>query len=293
VVKNYLLISFLIISALLGATKAYLDYRLPIELNKTLEKTALPISYAETYLTLLGAIKINNVQFNTFPLKIEALTLHHAYRFYDVNSLPTFMRLTAQKIQIPISDESSTPPPLLNILGYATYYLNSRELRELGYTTLQAELDITAKQTTENRLVISGLFTVMQVGKLTLRVELENVPPPMKWTNTTFLALPFTQLIFNYSDDDFMKRVFSFLAQRNKMTAVQLKQTLKTKVITDLKQSGLTFDESVLTSLQEFIQNPETLTISLQPPTPLSIEKLEKLLPTILLKALGLTMDTQ
>jgi len=69
-----------------------------------------------------------------------------------------------------------------------------------------------------------------------------------------------------------------------------LKQQLKAKIVADLKQSGLNFDEGALTSLQHFIQNPETLTISLQPLTPLNIKKLEKLLPTLTLKQLGLTI---
>lgn len=289
-IRRRILTLLLIFPAMLGGVKAYVDYRLQTELNKTVNTAKIPMTYSDTYFTPLGAIRINNLHFSSYHLAIEAVTLHQAYRFYDLHTLPTFMHLTVQKIQIPIYDGSTTPPPLWDVLGYGSYHFN---LKSLGYTSLNAELDIIAKKISDNVLEINGFFNIDQCGKLTLQAKLENVPPPSKWTNTTIMEVPFTKLSMSYTDDEFFKRLFSFLAQRNKVTVKQLKQTLKAKIVTDLKQSGLTIDNSILTSLQHFIQDSKTLTIHLQPSTPLTIHELEKLLLTATLKPLNLTMDTQ
>lgn len=289
-IRWHILTLLLMFSATLGGTKAYIDYRLQTELDKTVNSAKIPITYSDTYFTLLGAIRINNLHFSSYHLAIETVTLHQAYRFYDLQTLPTFIHSTVQKIQIPIYKGSTTPPPVWDVLGYGSYYTN---LRSLGYTSLSAELDIIAKKIPENVLEINGFFNIDQCGKLTLQAKLKNVPPPSKWTNTTVMEVPFIKLSINYTDTEFFKRLFPFLAQRNKVTVEQLKQTLKAKIVTDLKQSGLTIDNSVLTSLQHFIQDPETLTIHLQPSTPLTIHEFEKLLFTATLKPLNLTMDTQ
>lgn len=286
--KRNILTIVLLLSAILGGIKAYLDYRLPIELDKIVSK--LPVTYANAYFTSLGAIKIDDVRLGTVPLRIKTLTLHQAYRFYNLQSLPRSIHLTARGIQLTVHASDSAPPPLLDMLGYAPYYVNGKALSNMGYTTFNANLTVTATQVTDDQHMINGMLDIQQSGKLTLDATLQTIPPPVKWTGKTFSTLTFKKLAVTYADTGFLQRVFSFLAQRHKTTVVAFKEALKTKVTTDIKQSGLPFDADHLRHLQHFIQTPRTLTLTLQPPNPFNLNQLWISLPSI--KQLGLKIET-
>lgn len=288
---NYVL---LLVAATLGGGKAYLDYRLHRELDKIIETEKLPATYTETHVTLSGAIEINELNltvFDTTPVQIKTLKLYDAYRFYDLTILPAHFRLTAQKIKLPVSETPSPPPPLLKMLGYAPYFLNTKELRGLGYPTLQIEVDLDVHRVTENQLDVEGAVRLKQVGRLSWSAHLNNVPPPAQWNATALTQLQLEALTLTYQDNSFIESVFSYLAQRNKSSVPALKQGLITKLTADLKQSGLEFHSSVVSSLQQFIQNPESLTFSFQPVAPLTVEGLNKMSPLNLPKQLGLKMS--
>jgi hypothetical protein len=89
-------------------------------------------------------------------------------------------------------------------------------------------------------------------------------------------------------DNGFINNVLTKLAQRNTMTLDNLKQTLTEKIRRDLNQAQIVLDANNQANLQQFIQQPQTLTVQLQPSPPLAINMLWNASPTRLgLKILG------
>ena len=95
-------------------------------------------------------------------------------------------------------------------------------------------------------------------------------------------------LKFSYQDNGFFNRVFTWLAQRNKMTLTNFKQTLITQLSRDLNSTQMEMGSNVLNPLLQFIQDPRQLTLYLRPDLPIVMEALW----SVPLKQLGLTITT-
>ena len=281
----------MILAASLGSAKAYLDHRLQIEFDNSIKsiEDQLTIEYAEIYTSLLGSIVIDNLSLtipNYTPLQIDLVTLTKAYQFYDLNKLPQHIQITIKGLQFQLNDTAPPMPVLISALGYAPYYLTPRELRGLGYARLNTNIDLDINSD-ENRLSLLGIVDAQAWGKLKILTELNNVPAPTKWRNIAKSARLQT-FSLNYTNKGLVNQVFTWLAQRNKITINQFKQTLIAKLKNDIQKAQITLDASVLSSIQQFIQNPNQLTIDLQPNPPITINTFLQTSP----KRLGLKMNT-
>ncbi len=280
-IKNLITIILTIFAASLGGAKAYIDHRLGVELNTVIKSIAdkVTIKYESVSTSLLGSVVIDNLRLTTPdypPVQINTAILYKAYQFYDPNQLPQQMSINIQGVQFSISNTAQPIPVLIEALGYAPYYISSKELRGLGYARVNADIDIFAKSNGDN-MSLSGTVNAHAWGELRLSAE---VPAPKKWA-----APQIQSLTLSYINNGLINRVFTRLAQRNTMTIDHFKQMLITKFKNDIRQARITLDTS---SLQQFIQNPYILTIHLQPTSPIRIGALFSTTP----KRLGLKITS-
>ena len=291
--KNFGLTFLMILSASLGGAKAYIDYLLRQELNALIQAVAdtVTVNYADIQASWLGTIILKDLDLilanRDEPLHIDTIRLDKAYQFYNLTRWPTDMQLNLKNLRYPISDISySSPPVVIASLGYTPYYLTAKELRSLGYLNINANIAIQA-QTSLEKVSISGVINAYAWGNFNFTLEFNQLPLPQQWTTSSLRSIQLIYLKFNYSDNGFFNRVFTWLAQRNKMTLANFKQTLLTQLSHDLN-STQEISSNVLNPLLQFIQDPRQLTLYLRPDLPIAIETLGQ----VPLKQLGLTITT-
>jgi len=269
--KNFILVTLVIISASLGATKAYLEHQLQISLEKWRASTipSVTMTYQEIYISLGGAIIINHLNLIN-EVHIDQVILPKAYRVF----YPSPFSLTIKGLQIPISDTSPPVPALITILGYTPYYLTPRELRQIGYIQLEANLELEAIPD------ISLKIDAQAWGKLELSVDL--LPPLAKWQDFARIEqLSLTHFKLSYHNQGLVEQLLSYLAKRQAVTLENLKATLTNQFTKDIQ-----VDHDSQTQLRQFIQTPTTLTLQWQPKPSLRLNELWTASP----KRLGLTI---
>ena len=290
--KNLGLTFLMVLSASIGGTKAYINYLLRQELNASIQTVAnkVTVNYADIQASWLGAVILKDLDLTLVTsnesLHIETIHLDKAYQFYDLTRWPTEMQLSLKNLRYPISGTSSPPPVIIASLGYAPYYFTTKELHSLGYLNINADIVIQA-QTNREKVSITGVINAHAWGNFNFTLELNQLPLPQQWTTSDFKSIQLISLKFSYIDHGFFNRVFTWLAQRNKMTLANFKQTLLTQLNHDLN-STQEISSNVLKPLLQFIQNPRQLTLYLRPDLPIVIETLGQ----VPLKQLGLTITT-
>jgi hypothetical protein len=268
--------TLMILAVSLGGTKAYLDQQLRQEFNQAVQTLPFLVDYTDITSSWLGAVNIRNLQLNlpTTAFRSDTVTLYKAYQFYDSKQLPDDIQLVIKGLQWEIPDLAPPPHILLTAFGYEPYYLTLRELRNLGYSRLQG--DIYLLMTSNGKEV--SLQIEMEAsawGNYQVALKLLNFPPPTQWQQSSaFDQLQLLSLIFQYIDRGLLDRLFTYLSQRNKMTLAAIKQSLVTKVSTDLPQTKVALEPNIFNSLQQFIQTPKILTIHINPLSPLVMNAL-------------------
>ena len=291
--KNGLLTILMVLSAALGGTKAYIDHLLRQALNTSIQAIANPVNvdYADIRTSWFGSVILNNLDLtllnNDESLHIDTIHLQKAYQFYELTQWPTHIQFSLKNLQYAIKDTDSPPPIIMTSLGYAPYYLTAKELRSLGYLNLNADIDIEVNTSSE-KVSITSTTTAHAWGNFNLIIELNHLPPPQQWTTANLKSVQLIDLKFSYQDNGFFNRVFTWLAQRNKMTLTNFKQTLITQLSRDLNSTQMEMGSNVLNPLLQFIQDPRQLTLYLRPDLPIVMEALW----SVPLKQLGLTITT-
>lgn len=287
--KNLILTLLIILAVSLGAAKAYIDHQLRKQLDawKYSIADSLQIDYAEVKTSLAGAVIIKDSQLTTNlfgPVQIETITLKQAYQFYFY-PLPPHILINLQGVHIPMNDITPPIPVWIKALGYAPYYVSPKELRAWGYPDIHADIDLETKLS-HDTLEFSGKVNASW-GKQTLQINLKNVPTLAKWP-TLAGQMQLTQLTYNYTEGGFINTILTKLAQRNSMSLDNFKQTLIDKIRRDLAQAQIVLEASYQANWQQFIQQPHTLTVQLQPNPPVAVNMLWNVSPKRLgLKILG------
>jgi len=291
--KNRVLIFLMGLSATLGGTKAYIDHLLRQELNTSIQAVAnkVNVDYADIRTSWLGSVILKNLDLTFLnhdeSLHIDTIYLQKAYQFYDLTQWPANIQLSLKNLQYAIKNTRSSPPIIVTSLGYAPYYLTAQELRSLGYLNLNTDIDIKVKTSSE-KVSITSMITAPAWGNFNVIIELNHLPPPQQWTTAALKSVQLIDLKFSYQDNGFFNRVFTWLAQRNKMTLANFKQTLITQLSKDLSSAPVGIGSNILNPLLQFIQDPRQLILSLQPDLPIVIGTLWQ----VPLKQLGLTITT-
>ncbi|MCK5718448.1 MAG: hypothetical protein KAH84_00710 [Thiomargarita sp.] len=280
---KHLIYIFMLIAGSLGATKAYIDYQLQLELNKNIQKMAsiATIEYETAKLTLTGAVQIFNINIissDYLPIHIDKIILYRAYQFLLQEQLPEQINLVITGINIPVK-QIETIPPLVSIFGYKSYYIT---LNELDYKNISANIKLNSQQKQSDNFT-QIIIDVPIIGKYILNTHLNNMDLPI---NINKIQLQQGQLTY-IANKKFIQRLFSKLAQRNKQTISQLKQNLTNKLKNDL-QIITKSDDSLIANLQRFIQLPNQLIIALQPKKAFTINKF----PLTSVSNLGLKITT-
>ncbi len=219
--KKFILFILMVLAATLGGLKAYIDQLLRSELNLAINSLAdkVTIEYSDVRISLFGAVVINNLRLS--GVHIDTVILHKAYQFYPPNQLPQQLLISIKNVEYSIKDTAAPAPLLLSMLGYAPYYLTPRDLRGLGYTRVNADIDIVANSNQDN-VSLSGTINAKAWGDLSLSVDLNNVPP--RWSSSQGILL--AALTASYTNNGLVNRVFTGLAQRDKMSLSHFKERL-------------------------------------------------------------------
>ncbi len=248
----------MILAATLGGAKAYLDYQLGRELDKITNQ--ITAEYSQISSSLLGQVIIENVHLDSYmQVYINRIILHKAYQFYP--NLPKSMSLNLEGVRIPIANTMQPIPLLISAFGYEPYYISLKELYDLGYANINADISLDAKLQ-DNQLSVLGIIDANIWGKFTLSAELNKV-------SNSFNTMELVSFQLKYIDNGLVNKAISHLALRNKITLMQLQQNFISKLNNDIKQPDIT------NNLRQFIQNPRGLTLNLQPNFPMNISVLK------------------
>ncbi|MCK5876673.1 MAG: hypothetical protein KAG43_03470 [Candidatus Marithrix sp.] len=252
------LIIIMVLAAILGGAKAYLDHQLHLKLDKTIATNKIKAEYSKISSSLLGQVIIEDLRLNNF-VQIDKVILSKAYQFYD--KLPESMDLNLEGVQISLDNTNKSVPMLIYVLGYAPYYTNLKELSALGYSNLRADVSLNAKLQNK-KLLLSGTVEANKWGNFDILAELNNV------SKSSIKRTKLVSSQLKYFNKGLVNKVTDYLANRNKITSVQLQQNFITKLENDIKQTDIT------NNIQQFIKNPQVLTAYLKPKIPISVNNL-------------------
>ena len=259
---NKLIITIMILATFLGGAKAYLDHQLHLELDKAIIDNQIIAEYSQISSSLLGQVIVNNMQINQYiSIYIDKIILSKAYQFY--NKLPEFISVNLEGVKIPINKTAQPIPIIISTLGYAPYYIGLKELYNLGYTNISADMSLDA-QLQKTKLSFISIINADIFGKFIISIELNR-------TSKSFDTIELVSFQLKYLDNGLINKVFSYLARRNNKTFQQLQQEFITKLNNDIRQQNIT------NNLEQFIKNPKGLTINLQPDFPMNINTLKTL----------------
>lgn len=280
----------MVVAIALGGAKAHLDHQLHLALDHWKRTTTQPLKMNYTHVGIVpsGAVKVQDIRLmlpNGLPLSIKTATLHQAYRFYDPAVLPEAFQITLTEVMLPIQNATTFPPLLVTAFGYSRYYLSAKELYELGYTAIKANIFIQVNKQQENKMAISALVNAETWGQLTASGHLNAVPPPVKW-HALVHQTRLVDLELTYTAGPVIEHLFTYLAQRNTMTAADFKHALVAKATQDMRLVQV--ETAIIDSLTQFIQAPHQLQASIQPVLPITINQLSH----VYLDELGLKITT-
>jgi len=293
-IKTLLIVVVLLIAASLGGIKAYLDHYVVQKVAQLTQQFAkqATIHYGEVNLSLFGNLMIKSlqVQSDALPdLKITELMLSPLYELYNENRVPNFLQLTLKNLEITLPDRAPPAPWWLKLAKYDTYYLTLHDLRSLSYTVLQADVVLQAEKK-QKSVDLSLSINSKNFGIWQLNLTLDEVTT-LKQLLTAVTTVPLRNISLNYQDNGLLPQVFKLLAQRNAMTEVALQQQLSQKISADLQRSGAKLDASVINGLQQFIQTPRRLTVTLEPNPSITLNGLSLLLPENMPQRLNLKIS--
>ncbi len=250
--KKIIIIIAMILSASLGGGKAYVDHRLMSAFNNMIASIddTITINYSHIKLSVLGSVIINDIHVTIPDYPVISIDTVEIYKLYQ---LPQWINVAIQGVHVPISDAVNIPI-LVSAFGYTPYYMTPKEVRDLGYTQINAHIKIVAQMLPNNFFEVTGTLDAQDLGQLKGAVTVNKIP--------LIQALRVT-----YTNHNFFQKIFTHLAQRNTKTVTQLKKMLIRKIKKDIVH----IDSS---NLQHFIQTPKRLTIDLHPYSPMSINTL-------------------
>ncbi|MDM8569624.1 hypothetical protein QUF50_08970 [Thiotrichales bacterium HSG1] len=257
------LVIVMLLAAALGGTKGYIDHQLHQELDKLIITNQISAEYSEISSSLLGQVIITDLHLQPY-VKIDKIILSKAYQFY--NKLPESMVLNLKGVQIAIDNSSQSTPMLISAFGYKPYYINLKELHNLGYSNIQTDIYLHAKLQNK-KLSLSGEINANDWGKFNISAELNNVS---KLTNNMD-NIELVSFQLKYFANELVNKVVKHLAKRNKITPTQLRHDFINKLKRDIKQTDITGQ------VQQFIENPQVLIIDLEPNFPMNISTLQTL----------------
>ena len=253
----------MILATTLGGAKAYLDHQLHQELDKVIVKNQIGAEYSKISSSLLGQVIIEDLRLQTY-VQIDKVILSKAYEFY--NELPESMYLELEGVEIFLNNTAeSVPirytPMLIYALGYSPYYVSLKELNNLGYPNIRANIALNAKLHNK-KLLVSAEIDANIWGKFNILAELNNVAKSID-------DMELVSLQIQYFDDGLVNKTVSHLAERGKITQAQLQNNFITKLNNDIKQTSIT------NNIQQFIKNPQILTIDMKPDFPMNMNMLQ------------------
>lgn len=293
--KTLFITLLLLTAASLGGMKAYLDHYVHQQVAQLTQQVAkyATIHYEQVDVSLLGnlTLKTLNIQSPALPtLKIATLSLSPLYQLYDERRFPEFLQLTIDNLEIPIPDTAPPPPWWLKMAKYDAYYVTPHDLRSLTYSVFQT--NVTLQLQKQQQAVHCSLnIKSQQFGNWQLQTTLENVAT-LKQLVTAITTLSLRDASLDYTDNGLIPSIFKLLAQRNAMTTTALQQQLSQKLQTDLQRSGVKLDGSVINGLQNFIQTPQHIRVTLAPHPSITLNGLKLLMPENIPQRLNLQIPT-
>lgn len=293
-IKFFLTLLILLIAASVGGLKAYLDYAVAQKVAHFTQQFAkqATIHYQGVEVSIFGVVSIKSLVIqsaNISELKIADLSVSPLYELYDEKRLPNSLQINLKNIEISIPDIAPPPPWWLKLAKYDAYYLTPSELRNAGYTQFSGDVMLSLQKMTK-QVELTLQINRSQFGIWQLKAQLDDVTT-LKQLMSGIATLPLHYLALNYTDNGFLPKIFNVLAQRTGTTAETLQQQLSQKVQADLQRSSGKLDASVINGVQQFIQTPRILTVTLQPNPSISLNSMLLVKPENLSQRLNLKVE--
>jgi hypothetical protein len=158
-------------------------------------------------------------------------------------------------------------------------------LQQLGYNTLKADWKIDYKYNTDKKMlnIKEIALNLHKIGKITMKMQFFNVKSPEDLTFQARFApesLTFGDVSFTYHDDSLTNRIMQLLAQKEGKSITEFKEGIHKRLqmrINQAQQNNQAFLVSVNKALMQFMQNPQSLHVTVHPDKPISMQEIKSL----------------
>lgn len=177
------------------------------------------------------------------------------------SDIPSFLDISFNGVEIPIDK-----------LGN-----DAKKIKELGYNdnillnfTIEYHYNKESKEISLNKLKIGA----DDVGDLDVRLRLGNIDLSKEkiiGILSTFPQIMLYEAKISYHDDSLIEKFMKLLAKEKKENVKQLKNEAKKDIEREIEKENDEFTKNALEEIKDFIDDPETFTISIAPKKPLPL----------------------
>ncbi len=281
--KKIRFVLLLIIFALIGAGKAWLDH----SLNWHLDQLLLQLKQAQVHYKKARSTWNLNVEAQNVNLKLnsglnlfaEHIQLTPAWQFAHSSLYQDQGQLTLTGLALSESGFEKPHKSLLQLLGYGDYHADDNLLHSLGYPHLQGSAQFYYQQTADQTLQFNLSVQDKQLGLWKLQL----IASPLHWQQLpqqfkSWQQIQWQQAQLSFTPGALWLPLLDALAQKQGVSLPALQTALQEKITQDLRfwlpQQNLS---EIKAKLEATLKQGQTLALELKPQQSLSVAQLYQL----------------
>jgi hypothetical protein len=182
-------------------------------------------------------------------------------------------------------------PELVRRLGYADLYMQSTELRALGYDQLVMDISFDLAFNPDDQ---EATFTVYEkvkgLGDFNFKITVTGMA---KNINSAVLGVKLKEAKLEYHDESYVGRLFKMFADAKKVDVANYRKEIINNLDADFAGKQIKLSPDSIKNFKSFLDNPKHLIVTLYPYEPVGIESIKLYKPGDVPMLLNLQIFTQ
>lgn len=167
----------------------------------------------------------------------------------------------------------SDVPQLVKRLGYSERYIQSRDLRALGYDRLVANVSLDLVFDAENKQATFKLHeNIEQMGDFKFMLTVADMASNI---DSAVLGVRLKEARIEYTDDTYMQRLYKMFAAADNVNPDSYRNSLVSKLDNDISRNQVKLGKDSVKNLKDFLRDPKRLIITMYPYDPVSIKSIK------------------
>jgi len=290
-----------------GALKLYVFYQAKENFQKILHCAGLPglpsgapprdiIDYDRITASVFGPIGIKGLKLR-FPQLDEEIYFDEVLLTYDydgdLSTCPTprhinfsinDMRMNVsllekiEKQRAMVRQRSGLPadsdvPELVKRFGYGEQYIQSRDLRALGYDKLVANVSFDLVFDPGNKQATFNMHEkIKDMGDFMFMFTVADMA---KNINSAVLGVKIKEARIEYTDESYIQRLYKMFATRNNENIDTYRKKVIASMETQISDNRIKLGKESQDNLKSFITDPKRLIITMYPYEPVGIQSIK------------------